>query len=188
MAFQTQTTASGKSVVVVSRYKFDMGIRVFVAMLNLLIMAEIIYHVSSSLVYLLVLPFLISLVPLLTSDKLELDFGRKRYRLYRFRWLVGRYGYKDLPPLDHILLRDIILTGGFTDSRTPIGETYGYELSLVDTGHEKLVVCIRYSEHRVQDIAQVLQSASGLRTVDSTKERILGQMTQAFPPLPPEAT
>jgi|GEM_PF-4477550 len=179
MDLQTPTTAGidgGRATVIVARNKYDMGIRIFMAILMLLVLGEIVFRIQSWLAGLFLLPALTSLIPLLTNQKTEFDFVRKRYRTYRFRWLVGRHGYMDLPQLDHILLRDVTLTGSFTDQRTPIGDTYGFELALVDQAHERMIVCIRYSDKSVCAIAQAVHWASGLRLEDATEEHLVGDM------------
>ena len=163
-----------RATVIVARNKYDMGIRSFMAMLVMLVAGEIVFHTQSWLAGMFLLPSLATLIPLLTNQKTEFDFVRKRYRSYRFHWLAGRHGYMDLPLLDHLLLRDVTLTGSFTDQRTPIGDTYGFELALVDQAHERMIVCIRYSDKSVRAIAQAVQWASGLRLEDATEEKLMG--------------
>ena len=184
MDLQTPTTAGidgGRATMIVARNKYDMGIRYFMAMLTLLVMSEIAFHVRSWLVGVILLPSLITLVALLTNEKIEFDFVRKRYRVYRFTWLVGRNDYKDLPALDHILLRDVTLTGSVIRS-LPIGDTYGFELALVDQAHERMIVCIRYSDKSVRTIAKAMLHASGLRLEDATEEQLLGDMAEGPAP------
>lgn len=186
MGPRTTTSASndgGRATVIVARYKYDMWIRVIMAMLILLVMGEVAFRTQSWLAAVILMPSAIMLIPLLTNEKIEFDFVHKRYRLYRFRWLVGRHGYMDLPPLDHILLRDVTLTGSFTEPRTPIGDTYGFELALVDQAHERMIVCIRYSDKRVRAIAKAVQRASGLRLDDATEEHLIGE--KGVGPAPP---
>lgn len=110
---------------------------------------------------------------MMVNQRIELDFPRKRYRIYWNRLLVRERDYKALPDLQRIQVRDVIHPGGRADSEHSWGDTYSYEIFLMTPAKEKLVICKRSTKSAIRSIVKALAKGSGLPVRDVTKEQIL---------------
>lgn len=103
------------------------------------------------------------------SERLHLDLARNRYCV--FHVLATGSRYRELPPISYIGIRDVIYGGGDEDGSW--GNTYTYEVFLMDDDNGKLVVCHRKGKGRIRTIVQELARQSGARVVDRTREGVM---------------
>lgn len=103
------------------------------------------------------------------SERLHLDLARNRYCVFHVLAVGSRY--RELPPIAYIGIRDVTYRGGDEDGSW--GNTYTYEVFLMDDDNGKLVVCHRTGKGRIRAIVQELAQRSGARVVDRTREGVM---------------
>lgn len=107
------------------------------------------------------------------SERLHLDLAGMRYRVYRL--YATEADFRPLHTIAYIGVRDVIYSGGREDSDDSWGDTYAYEVFLMDEDRGKLVVCHRSSAREIRGIARQVAQLSGARVVDRTQEKVMGR-------------
>ena len=158
------------------RRRSGLGSGIFMGALFLLIAFNILAFAESGRgTWFVIMLSAMGLSLMFVQPRIELDFGKHRFRTFSFSLFASGSDFKDLPKLDRIQVRDVTHKGGRTSAKGSWGDTFSYEVFLMSVADEKLVVCERPNRTKVRSIVQQLVEASGLPVRDVTKDRILAK-------------